>query len=162
KVDMFETHDADARRLEAEIAGLPGDLEEQVTRAQERQDELEIIARAVPGLSRLLQARTDLVSAKAREMTATDAEFAVRAAGEKLTAELSAMAPEIQSLFEQREAADKEATSAQTLLDHARRELRSFGELHGAKVCRACGQPLTPEHFERETAKREQEVRAAE
>src|SRR5262249_15054311 len=34
--------------------------------------------------------------------------------------------------------------------------------LHGAKVCRACGQPLTREHFEREIAKREGEVRAAE
>ena len=148
-MEIFEAHDADARRLDAELAGLPADLDEQVTRAQECQDELETVARAVPGLSRLLQARADLVSAKTRETAASDTEFAVRTAGEKLAAEVSTLSPELQALLAKREAADKDATSAQTLLEHARKELQSFRELHGAKVCRACGQPLTPEHFER-------------
>src|SRR5262245_29211553 len=152
KVEMFESHDADVRRLDAELAGLPADLDAQVARAQERHDELELLARAVPGLSRLLHARGDLADAKTREAAAIDAEFGIKAAGEKLTAELSVLAPQLQALAAGREAADREATSAQALLEHARRELQSFRELHGAKVCRACGQPLTPEHFERETS----------
>jgi DNA repair exonuclease SbcCD ATPase subunit len=162
KVEMYEAHDTEARRLEAELAELPGDLEAQVSRAQERHDELEVLARALPGLSRLLQARTDLVGAKARAAAAGDAEFEIKSAGEKLTAELTTLAPTLQALVARRETTDKEATSAKALLDHARRELESFRGLHGAKVCRACGQPLTREHFERETAKRGDEVRAAE
>lgn len=162
KVEMFESHDTEVRRLDTERAGLPADLDNQVAGALERHDELELLARAVPGLSRFMRARADLVDAKARETAAQNAEFAVRSAGEKLTAELSALAPELQSLVAGRETADKEETSAQTLLEHARRELQSFRGLHGAKVCRACGQPLTREHFEREIAKRQDEVRAAE
>jgi exonuclease SbcC len=162
KVDLFEAHDADARRLDANIGALPADLDGQLIRAEERVDELELIARSVPALDRLSRARADLAEAKAREATATDAEFAIRAAGEKLTAELTTLAPELQTLVAGREAADKEVTSAQTLVEHALRELQSFRGLHGAKVCRACGQPLTREHFERETAKRDQELRAAE
>jgi DNA repair exonuclease SbcCD ATPase subunit len=161
KVELFEAQDGEARRLDAELAALPADLDTQVTRAQELHDELELLARALPGLGRLLRARNDLTDAKSREATAIDAEFGIRAAGEKLMAELSALSPELQALATTREAAAKEATSAEALLQHARRELQSFRELHGAKVCRACGQPLTPEHFEREIAKRDAEVRAA-
>jgi len=162
KVELFESHDADFRRLDSERAGLPADLDARVASAQERHDELELLALAVPGLSRLLEARADLGEAKGRVASANDAEFAIKAAGEKLTAELSELSPQLQALAARREAADKEATSCQALLEHARRERQSFHELHGAKVCRACGQPLTPEHFEREIAKRKGEVREAE
>src|SRR5262249_30862339 len=118
KVEMYEAHDADARRLDAELAGLPADLEAQVSRAQDGHDNLELLARAVPALGRLLQVRTDLVGAKSRASAAADSEFAIKSAGEKLTAELTTLAPTLHALVAWRETADKEATSAQTLLDH--------------------------------------------
>jgi DNA repair protein SbcC/Rad50 len=162
KVELYESQDREARRLADDRAKLPADLDAELDRARQAHDDLAVLAGAVPGLSRLHQARADLVAARAREADAVGAELAVRAAGEQLATELSALGPRVQGASDVRQRADEEATAARTLLAHTRDQLKAFRELQGAKVCRACGQPLTAAHFENEVAKREEEVQAAE
>ncbi|RAQ93969.1 AAA family ATPase [Thermogemmatispora tikiterensis] len=50
-------------------------------------------------------------------------------------------------------AASEERARCQTLLAESQKRLRRFNEVDGTQVCRYCGQPLTPEHLERERAR---------
>src|SRR5581483_11005597 len=60
-----------------------------------------------------------------------------------------------------RQEADGKAVELKTLLERARASLKDFQGLRGAKVCRHCGQLLTPGHYEEEKRKREAEVESA-
>src|SRR5207245_5656414 len=53
-----------------------------------------------------------------------------------------------------RQRADQEATREATLLEQARRQLKEFLKTDGAKVCRLCGQALTPAHWQQEKERR--------
>src|SRR5262249_10336828 len=61
---------------------------------------------------------------------------------------------------EARRCADQ-AAEARTLLAQARESLREVEHLDGAKVCRHCGQQLTPGHIDEEKRRRGQAARAA-
>src|SRR5262249_6199154 len=56
----------------------------------------------------------------------------------------------------------EQATRARTLLEQARLQLEELNQLQGAKVCRHCGQNLTPGHLKDEKRRREAEVAGAE
>jgi DNA repair exonuclease SbcCD ATPase subunit len=162
KVEMYEVQQREVARLEGELAKLPADLDAELDRARQAHDDLAVLARAVPGLSRLQLARAELVATRSREAAAVAAESDIKAEGERLTAELSVLGPRVELLAQARARADEQVTEARTLLKHARDQLKAFRELHGAKVCRQCGQPLTAAHYAQEVARREAEAAAAE
>src|SRR5581483_4428200 len=63
---------------------------------------------------------------------------------------------------DERAKADQAAAEARALCQHARQLADELKQLTGEKTCRACGQPLTPQHFEAEKKKRDLDARAAE
>jgi DNA repair exonuclease SbcCD ATPase subunit len=162
QVTVLEAQQRELDRQEAELARLPADVDVVLARAQKDHDELTVLAQVVPQLARLAQARDDLGLARERETQAAKSEQAVKACGEQLTAELNALAPRLDALTRERRKADEQATAARTLLRQAKDEVEAFRQLEGAKVCRQCGQSLTPAHFTAELAKRQTEVKNVE
>jgi DNA repair exonuclease SbcCD ATPase subunit len=162
QLTVLEQQRSELQRQETELGRLPADLEQQLAASQTEHDELATLAVVVPVMARLIRAREDLRTARGRERKAAEQEKAIKTRGEQLAAELSKLARRVESRAAERERADETASAAKAFYQRAHDEERTFRELEGARVCRQCGQDLTPAHFTRELAKRQAELEAAE
>jgi DNA repair exonuclease SbcCD ATPase subunit len=161
QLTVLEQQRRELERQEVELGRFPSDLETRLSAAQAEHDELAGLATVVPVLARLIQARDDLRIARQRERRAAEQETAIKTRGEQLAAELTALSPQLEKATAERQRADDAASAAKALLKQAREEETAFREMEGARVCRQCGQDLTPAHFTREMAKRVAEVAEA-
>jgi exonuclease SbcC len=161
KLKEYERQEEGRYRLQAELARLPADPAGVLTKAREECDRLAALHQALPVLNRFRSQREELQQVRVREKAAQEARQAVQARGEQFAADVERLRPKVEGASNDRQAADEKATRAQTLLDQARRQVVELGELHGAKVCRHCGQALTPEHLRDEKRRRERVVTAA-
>jgi DNA repair protein SbcC/Rad50 len=161
RLDLLQTQQRELLRAEEKLQSLPTDLAQRLAMAMGAVDELNALERALPMLTRLQEARRDLV---ARLQDSTDTAWrlqSVMAGGEQLKSELARLEP---LLFERSisvERAQEATTASRTLGRQAETQLESFRNLDDAKLCSLCGQPLTPEHREHELQKRTEEVAAA-
>jgi exonuclease SbcC len=162
QVVMLEQQRRELERHEALLAKFPADIEGCLAAARAEHDEIAALSAVVPLFARLIQARDDLREARARENRAAASEQSIKSRGEQLTAELTGLQPAVEARTEERQRADDAASAAKALLKQARGEEKAFRELEGARVCRQCGQELTPAHFGDELAKRQAEIAAAE
>jgi exonuclease SbcC len=162
KVRQAEDAEAEVARLADEIKQYPADPDAGVRAAQEAADALAAITQVVPTLERLHTERTDLVHATARAATATTEEARLKADGLKSKGVLEAATAALATLRTERERLDQSAAEARAIAQQARALAAEFQQLTGAKTCRACGQELTPSHFEAERKKREKDAKAAE
>jgi DNA repair protein SbcC/Rad50 len=144
------------------LAKLPADIDTRLVATQTEHDDLSKLAAVVPLLARLAQARDDLRLARNREQRAAGQERGIKEHGEALAAELAKLSPRVETAAAERQNADDAASAAKALLKQAQDEEHAFQEMEGARLCRQCGQELTPDHFAEETAKRRAEVLAAE
>ena len=76
------------------------------------------------------------------------------AQGDQLRKKQENLKVEFEAVSRQRQEADGKAVEARTLFDRARTSLRDFQGLKGARICRACGQPLTEGHYEEDLTRR--------
>ena len=159
---MLEQQRRELERQDAELAKLPPDVESRFAAVHAEHDELATLAAVVPLLARFAQARDDLRLARDREGRAAEQECGVKEHGERLTAELTILAPQVEARAADRQRADDAVSAAKALLRQARQEEKTFRELEGARLCRQCGQELTAVHFAGELSKRQAEVSAAE
>lgn len=162
KVKQVEDVQAELKRLDDDLKRLPADPDAAV---RERQDEVarlaELVA-VVPVLDRFHTERTDLVHATHRETAAKKEEARLKADGLKAKAEFEQLQAQLAAAREQREKLDGQAAEARALAAQAKQLADEFKQLTGAKTCRACGQELTPQHFETERKKRDLDAKAAE
>ncbi|HEX5270576.1 MAG TPA: SMC family ATPase, partial [Gemmataceae bacterium] len=161
RVKQYERQKQTLAKQEEELARLPADTHESVEAAQRRCDELAAVERAVPLLERLSAQREGVKHALAAEAVEAKKEQAVKAAGEKLRARHEELKKRTEGATRKRQQADQELAAAQALFDQLQAAWGEFTSLEGAKLCRACGQPLTPGHFEEEKARREKEIAEA-
>jgi exonuclease SbcC len=159
---QYEEEENELARLEKELKQLPADPEADLCKARDEWERLEVISRAVPLLDRLHRQREEIGRALAREQEALKAQQAVEVQDKQYAAEVERLRPLRDEALTARQQADAEATRARTLLDEARRQRRDLELLSGAKVCRQCGQPLTPGHIKEEKVRREKLVAEAE
>lgn len=162
QVEQLDRQRLAVSRLETDFARLPSDLDVQVEQLARESDELAVVAAAVPVLTRLRQIADELQQAVVAERTAAEAEQSIRARGEELKAEIVRLGTDLTARAAERQLADEAASAAQALLQQARTEAELFRGLEGARVCRSCGQSLTPDHFDREMAKRDDDVKVGE
>jgi DNA repair exonuclease SbcCD ATPase subunit len=158
KVKEYERQKNDLARLQAELARLPADSAEAVRQAREACDGLAAVAQAVTLLTRLHGQREELRAARARDAAAEQARQAVQSRGEQARAEEDRLRPQAEEAGRARQVADDQTTRARTLMEQAAAQHEEVTELEGAKVCRHCGQPLSPGHVEEEKRRRKQEV----
>ncbi len=162
KVRQAEDAEAEAARLAEELQRYPADPDAAVHLVRDRVESLAAVNQVVPLLARLLTERTELIRATHRETAARQDEARLKAEGLRLRAELDAAAAGLVKARGERERLDQAAAEARALAQQARALANEFQQLTGAKTCRACGQDLTPAHFEAERKKRELDAKVAE
>src|SRR5262249_47085610 len=161
QVRLFEEQTVQLRAVEQDLARLPKGPEAAVRQAQEAFDHAVEVGKAVPLIDRFAAARLQLREATTRRETLGKAEQATGEAGKGAKERHAGLKAKFEAAMQSRQRADEAATEARTLLQQAKSAADEFGKLQGAKVCRACGQELTPGHWEEEKAKREKERKAA-
>jgi exonuclease SbcC len=149
-------------RLEAQQAQLPAHLPETLQKLAQEHTRLESLHQALPQLRRLHTERNELHQARERSRSATEAEQAASMQVEHLTIVQTELAQKGESAIPAHAQAREQATEARTLLKEATDALDEFDQLAGAKICRHCGQPLTPNHYVLEKKRRAREKTEAE
>jgi exonuclease SbcC len=162
KVKQVEDGESEVRRLEQEFKPLPADPEAAVRQLQQEHERLVLLAQQVALLERLHQDRSELTKAVAGSVQAKAEEGRLLKEGKDAKEEFDALQERIKVAKEARSQAEEAAAEARALAKQARDLADEFKQLTGAKSCRACGQPLTPEHFDIEKKKRDLDARAAE
>jgi exonuclease SbcC len=162
KLAEYERQAAELDSIRAELALLPADAAEEVSRARTACDALAALAQLLPLLVRFHEQREGLRQALQRQHTAEQRLTHVETHGKHLNAELKRMEPLVKDADRATRQAKDQETEARTLLKQAQDSLREITELDGAKRCRHCGQELTPGHLHEEKRRRGEEVRQAE
>jgi exonuclease SbcC len=162
KVKQAEDADAEVSRLEQELKPLPTDPDAAVRQFQSEQERLALLAQHIALLERLHQDRSELTKVVAGEAQAKKEESRLKAEGLAAKEEFTALEAKVKAAKVEREKADQAAAETRALALHAKELADEFNQLTGEKTCRACGQPLTPEHFEREKKKRTLDAKSAE
>jgi DNA repair exonuclease SbcCD ATPase subunit len=158
---LYEEQTGKLKTLEKELALLPKDTADAVRAAQETFDHRVALGNVVHPLDRFAAARIELRKATERSATLIVAERNTREAGEHAKKRHADAKAKLEASTHARHQADEAGTEARTLFQQAKAAADEFGELEGAKVCRACGQALRPGHWEMEKAKRQKELTAA-
>jgi DNA repair exonuclease SbcCD ATPase subunit len=155
QVKLCEQQRETMARQEKELAAFPPDLVGRLARLRQDADRLTELDRAFPLLARLHGQRSELRQAREQEQSAVRHEKQVRERGDLLKKKQAALAQALATAERERQQTDEKATEARTLFNQAQAQVKEFLHLEGAKVCRACGQPLTRSHFDEEKKKRE-------
>ena len=161
-VKLAEDQAAELKRLEDDLNRLPKDPEAAARAAQAEHDRLAELGRVLPILDRLHAERVELVQALHREDAAHRKADEIKKTGEKARGEADRLAPEAEATRQAKARADEAAAGTAVLARQARELAAEFAEMAGQKTCRACGQALTPAHFEQEKKRREWDAKAAE
>jgi DNA repair protein SbcC/Rad50 len=161
QVRQAEDADAEVKHLEAELKPLPADPDTSVRKFQTEQERLTLLAQHIALLERLHQDRSELTKVVAGEAQARKEEARLLAEGKKAKDEFTALEAKAKQAREDRAKADQEVASARALALHAKELADEFKQLTGEKKCRACGQDLTPRHFDDEKKRRELDGKVA-
>jgi exonuclease SbcC len=162
KLTQYERQEHELQSIRREIARMPENPADNLQKAREHYDELAVLAAIVPNLARLHGQREQLRIACEKEQKSVRMRDATQARGVQLRAEADASRPQAAAAIQASREADAQATRANTLLAQSREQLAVLARLDGAKVCRQCGQKLTPEHLHAEQNLRHKEVAQAE
>ncbi|MCI0703810.1 MAG: SMC family ATPase [Planctomycetia bacterium] len=162
KVRQVEDAEAEVKRLDQELKTLPADPEAAVRKLQSEQERLSLLAQHVALLERLHQDRSELTKVVAGEKSARAEEAKLKAEGVKAKEEFTKLEMSAKTAREERAAKDQAAAEARALARQARELADEFKTMTGQTKCRACGQPLTPQHFADEKKKREADAAVAE
>ena len=162
QVKQVEEADSEVRRLEQELQPLPADPESAARKFQQEQERLARLAQDLALLVRLHDDRSELVKVVAAEKQARAEEAKLKADGIRAKDEFTALEARAKTAREDRAARDQASAEARALARQARELADEFKQLTGAKTCRACGQPLTAQHFDAERKKRDLDAKAAE
>ncbi len=158
KLQEFERLEQQLKRVRDELKRMPESPAKEVEKAQVRCDELNALSQVVPQLARLSEAREELRETLQSEKSALETREKIKVKGKKLREQLDELAEQVAEAAKIKEDADANATRMRTLLEQAREHLQEVSMIDGAKVCRTCGQALTPGHIEEEKVKRKQEL----
>ena len=161
QVRMYEEQSARLKLSMADLARLPADPDGAVRAAQDLYEGRVALSAAVPLIDRFAVGRARLGETTARVGRLHGEEQATLEQGEKAKIGHVEAKTTLAAFTVARQKADEAATEARTLSAQARAAADEFQKNEGAQLCRACGQALTPRHFEAEKAKRTKELKAA-
>jgi DNA repair exonuclease SbcCD ATPase subunit len=162
KLREYEVQESELNRVRDELKRLPADPAKNIRQARESFDGLTLLSQVAPVLARFAARRDELRRALEQERTAQQNLQAVRARGEKHKAEAAELRPKLEEAERRLFQANEQVTETRTLCQQARSSLQELTSLDGSKVCRHCGQALTPGHLQEEKKRRGAAVTEAE
>jgi exonuclease SbcC len=157
RVKLADQRREELRRLEGEFSGLPSDATERVASAQKIVDELVGLQHALSPLERLFQHREEYRQAQQASTAAQQTEKSIEAHGKELKARHDELKPQLDSARASLKICEEKLASEKALWQQANGLCSEFEMLEGSKICRTCGQPLTPKHYKEERGRREKE-----
>jgi exonuclease SbcC len=160
-LELYESQLARLKQIDGDLRQLPKDLDKVVRSAQGDFDRKVELGKLVPLLDRFATARMQLRDANKRISKLETTEKETRELGEQAKQRHEDAKKEIDRASQARRAADDATTAARTLFQQAKAAVTEFEKLEGSRVCRACGQPLTPAHWKLEKSKRDEELESA-
>ncbi len=158
---MYDEHAARLKQFEADLERLPKNLTAAVRLAQEMFDRRVELSKVAPLLDRFAAVRMQLRDATKRSTDLEHAGKEIRESGERAKAIQADLRDKLDLATKARQHADEATTEARTVFQQAKSAAAEFDKLEGSRVCRSCGQPLTPAHWKLERAKRQQDLEAA-
>ena len=161
-VELVEDQDSRVRQLEADRNKFPADPQLDVRTTQGEFDRLSELVRVLPVLQRVHDERMELKNALQRQLQAQRRADEIKATGETKRDAMKQIVADLSAAKVARAAADEQVAGTTVLANQARELLAEFDTLAGEKACRACGQPLTRQHFEQEKRQRDTNLRTAE
>jgi DNA repair protein SbcC/Rad50 len=163
KLKEFERHQGELQRLLAEVGRLPVDPLGKVLAARAELDELTAVGQTVPLLQRFQARRDELRQALERCKVSKERLEYLQGHGKQCSDDVEQLKTRLDSAGRESQQANEQATEARTVVKHAKESLNDLNTLDGAsKVCRACGQPITPGHVQEERKRRSNAVKEAE
>ncbi len=162
KLKESEQQENDLKRVREELAQVGADPEAAVRQAREQHDQLATQASALPLLGRLHTLRDELRQGRERAGKSSADMQTIFARGKQVGLEVERFKGLLEEATQTRQQADETATTARTLRDQAKGHLDELLKLGGAKVCRHCGQELTPNHLQDEKKRRTKALSEAE
>ena len=161
QIENLERSRAAARKVAAQLADLPAEVEAQMRELSEQIGELEALQGALPHLKIFASAREKWRAARAEiarlKACQSEASAEVERARDELERAQSAEGAAENALQSARE----NATRAETELENARGARQRFEEVAGEAECHFCGQTLTPQHAARERERLELALESA-
>jgi DNA repair protein SbcC/Rad50 len=157
----YEHESARLKRLDADLQRLPANLAESVRAAEAAFNNTVELGKVVPLLDQFASTRLQLRDATKRGGELACAEKETREAGEKTKQQHADAKARFDLAAQDRRRADDAVTEARLGFQHAKAAATEFEKLEGSRVCRACGQALTPAHWKLEKVKRDEELTAA-
>jgi DNA repair protein SbcC/Rad50 len=154
QVQMFESLQTKLAELEKEINRLGDHPEQKVQEITLLHDQRIELSQIVPALQRFVHLRQELQQATSKQIQASKEENQIRLKGEELKKEVERLQTEFNTKSHLRQSVAQSATETRTIYTQAELAVKEFDQLEGKKVCRYCGQPLTPKHYAEEKARR--------
>lgn len=161
-VELAEEQTAKLAECDRQLAAFETDPKSHHESAQKEVEHLRELVRILPILQRIHDDRIEFAAAKQRIENADRRIVEIRAAGEVQREKFTEIERSFAEARNERLVADERAAAAAALARQSAEWLESFHSLMDETTCRACGQPLTPEHLADEKARREDELHRAE
>lgn len=160
-VELAEDQETRVKRAEAALAEFTADPQQVAKAAQFQYDRLAELGQVLPVLQRFHDERTELKATILRQHSSARRADEIKATGEAKRDAFKRITDDLAVAKAARDDADQRAAGAAVLAKQAKERLDEFASLTGEKKCRACGQDLTPGHFEDEKRQRERELQVA-
>jgi exonuclease SbcC len=157
QVKFAEDLQLEIDRVQAEWLGLP---EVSVETAKAEVDRLTELARFLPAAERYRTEQTERIEAETKAKTAKEQAERVKVEGERTRVDADRTAKELAEALAVRTKCQETIAASTARYEAAVEALARFDDVAGEQNCRACGQPLTPEHLAMERSQRSEDVKA--
>jgi len=161
RLKELEHEEAALNQIRTELKELPEDPSAEVGRLESRMDQLKHLEGHIRSLTRFQNKRELVRQTSAQQQQAEKKQKEAMECGLKLAAETESPRGRCPEAAKALELANFQQATANTLLQQARSALAELDQLEGAKVCRHCGQQLTPGHLRDEKKRRQLELEVA-
>lgn len=155
---QWEQLQQEIQELEKKLQGLPADLEAQYQQVKGEIARLQQAEQDYHHLERLHQKQAACRQMQAQERHKRQEEEQLREQGALARQAAEQAQQQLEQAQQRQTRAQDHWARQQALLQQAQQELQAFRSLEGEKVCRACGQPLTPAHYAAEEQRRTQQL----
>jgi DNA repair exonuclease SbcCD ATPase subunit len=160
--DCIEELDSAVRQTGQKQQALEADRDALAERKTTVATRLQALSAALPLLNQLHRQREQLRGARKKSAEAVEKEREAGALVRRLEEAYAPLAAEREAAAKALQDARDQMTRTRTLLDEVRERAKRFHSVVGEKMCRYCGQPLTPSHVHEEKVKLEKEQATAE
>lgn len=152
-LDRLIEEQAELDGAKAKLDGLPQDVEHAVERAEEEAERLAQAEQALPWLKQLVRARVSLAKTILKDRKASEDLEALDPRLQRCEGECKRLLTEVEAAQKGRNDLDNRVARDQARCDDARKRRADFDDVSAQPTCGLCGQEITKEHAEQETAR---------